>query len=70
MFCLCVFLQDSDDHVVIRNSGLTQRVNSDEGKDYVFTVKVFLARWDRRLVKQAVQASKSSCYLITYHFFV
>ena len=46
--------------LVIRNSGLTHRVATDEGKDYVFTVKLFLARWDGRLVKQAVQASKAN----------
>ena len=44
--------------MVIRNSGLAHRVATDEGKDYVFTVKLFLARWDGKLVKQAVQASK------------
>ena len=44
---------------MIRNSGLTHRVTADQGKDYVFTVKLFLARWDRKLVKQAIQASKA-----------
>ena len=60
-----VLLQDTDeDPVVIRNSGLTHRVTTDEGKDYVFTVKLFLARWDGKLVKQAVQASKAVDYPI------
>ena len=47
-----------DPLVVIRNSGLAHRVATDEGKDYVFTVKLFLARWDEKIVKPAVQASK------------
>ena len=59
-----VLLQDTDeDPLVIRNSGLAHRVATDEGKDYVFTVKLFLTRWDKKLVKQAVQASKAVDYL-------
>ena len=48
--------------MVIRNSGLAHRVATDEGKDYVFTVKLFLARWDEKFVKPAVQASKDNEY--------
>jgi hypothetical protein len=48
------------DPLVVRNSGLAHRVATDEGKDYVFTVKLFLARWDGQLVKPAVQASKAT----------
>ena len=61
-YAFCSFLQDPDDGgepLVIRNSGLAHRVSAEEGKDYVFTVKLFLSRWDRTLIKQAVQASKS-----------
>ena len=58
---MCLYVQDADsgDPLVIRNSGLAHRVSAEEGKDYVFTVKLFLSRWDRSLIRPAVEASES-----------
>lgn len=60
--CVAIIQDVDEDPLLIRNAGLTHRVATDEGKDYVFTVKLFLARWDEKLVKQAVQASKATEY--------
>ena len=57
---VCFCPQDTDgDPLVIRNSGLAHRVAAEEGKDHVFTMKLFLTSWDMKLVKQSVQASKA-----------
>ena len=48
--------------LLIRNAGLTKKVNREERANHTFTLKVFLSRWEGSLVKRAVEQSKQLEY--------
>lgn len=43
---------------VVRNTGLVEKVKPDETDRYIFTVKLFLNRWEGSLIRQAMENSE------------
>lgn len=60
MVALCFFFlqENQSEAIVVRNTGLSQKVDSEERQKYAFTLKVFLSHWDPNLVHQAVEKSE------------